>query len=210
MPSEKTLGMWSGVGLVIANMVGAGVFLSTGFMAQNMSPLTILIAWAVGAVLALAGARAYAEVARLVPEGGGEYRYLSTLWHPALGYLAGWASLLIGFSAPIALDALAAGAFAHAVWGSLNAKLFGAGLVVLLTAVHAFGLAHFIARSKCTGRTENLLLVGFVGVGLAVGRPSIFPPGRLRASGCERPVFFRQPLLHRLCVLRVERGDLRI
>ena len=67
MSSPRTLGLKSGIGLVIANMVGAGVFLSTGFMAQSLSPGLILIAWLIGGVLALCGAKAYAEVARLVP-----------------------------------------------------------------------------------------------------------------------------------------------
>ena len=135
--SQRTLGLKSGIGLVIANMVGAGVFLSTGFMAQSLTPGQILLAWVIGGVLALCGAKAYAEVARLVPEGGGEYRYLSSLMHPALGYLAGWASLLVGFSAPTALDAIAAGAFARAVVPALEPRLVGAVLIIVLTFVHA-------------------------------------------------------------------------
>jgi len=72
----------------VANMIGTGVFLSAGFMAQEMSPGLILLAWVVGTGIALAGTRAYGEVARLVPRSGGEYRYLSELLHPYLGYLA--------------------------------------------------------------------------------------------------------------------------
>jgi len=155
-------------------MVGAGVFLSTGFMAQSMTPSAILLAWVVGAVLALAGARAYAEVSRLVPEGGGEYRYLSNLWHPALGYVAGWASLLVGFSAPIALDALAAGAFARSVWPGLEPRLFAAAMVVLLTAVHAFGLHLSTRIQNALVAVKVVLLVGFVAVGLGLGTLS-FP-----------------------------------
>ena len=95
--------MFSGMGMVIANMIGAGVFLSTGYMAQTLTPKQILLAWVVGALLALAGAKAYASIAQIVPQSGGEYKYLSKLIHPSLGYLAGWASLLLGFSAPIAI-----------------------------------------------------------------------------------------------------------
>src|SRR5688572_3318132 len=107
------LGLWSGVGLVAANMIGAGVFLSAGFMAQEMGPALIMLAWMVGTAIALAGARAYGTVAQLVPRSGGEYRYLSELLHPFLGYLAGWTSLLVGFAAPIAVAAVAAGHFAN-------------------------------------------------------------------------------------------------
>ncbi len=167
--SPRTLGLKSGIGLVIANMVGAGVFLSTGFMAQSLSPGLILLAWLIGGVLALCGARAYAEVARLVPEGGGEYRYLSSLMHPALGYLAGWASLLVGFSAPTALDALAAGAFAQAVAPSLEPRLVGAVLIIALTSVHALGL-HVSSRvQNVLVALKVVLLLGFVFVGVFFG-----------------------------------------
>jgi APA family basic amino acid/polyamine antiporter len=177
--TTKTFGVWSGVGLVIANMVGAGVFLSTGFMAQSLSAGYILVAWAIGAVLALCGTVAYAEVARLVPRGGGEYRYLATLLHPALGYLSGWASLLVGFSAPIALDALAAGAFARAVWPGLSPELVGAGLILVLTAVHAFGLDFSARVQNVLVGIKVSLLLGFVAVALAKGAwvwPSWVPP----------------------------------
>ena len=183
---HRTLGLKSGIGLVIANMVGAGVFLSTGFMAQSLSPGLILLAWLIGAVLALCGAKAYAEVARLVPEGGGEYRYLSSLMHPSLGYLAGWASLLIGFSAPTALDALAAGAFARAVFPSLEPHLVGALLIVVLTLVHARGL-HLSSRvQNVLVGVKVLLLVGFVAIGVAYG--SLSWPTWVAASPTTSPV----------------------
>lgn len=188
MATEKPFGRWSGVGLVIANMVGAGVFLSTGFMALSMPPGRILLAWVVGGVLALAGARAYAEVARLVPQGGGEYRYLSTLLHPSLGYLAGWGSLLLGFSAPIAVDALAAGAFAKAVVSGLESRLiawlpigkgivwvlgeprlFAAALVIGLTLLHAAGLDLSARLQNGLVAVKVLLLAGFVLVCLFSG-----------------------------------------
>lgn len=169
--TEKTgkLGVWPGVGLVAANMIGAGVFLSAGFMAQDLGPGPILVAWVVGALFALCGARAYAAVAALVPRSGGEYRYLSELLHPAVGYLAGWASLLVGFSAPVAADALAAGAFASTVFPSLHAQWMGAVFIVGLTALHVVGM-------KTSSRVQNalilvkaLLLAGFVGMGLVLG-----------------------------------------
>lgn len=179
MSPHRSLGLKSGIGLVVANMVGAGVFLSTGFMAQRLGPGQILLAWGIGAVLALCGAKAYAEVARLVPHGGGEYRYLSTLAHPALGYLAGWASLLVGFSAPTALDALAAGAFATAVFPALDGRLVGAALIIALTFVHALGL-HLSARvQNVLVGLKVVLLAGFVVIGLAFGSlawPAWSPP----------------------------------
>ena len=111
-------------------MVGAGVFLSAGFMAQDLGPGAILAAWVIGALIALAGVRAYSQVARWVPRSGGEYRYLSELAHPALGYLAGWGSLLVGFSAPVAINALAAGTFATIVFPGLDPRTLGVFWIV--------------------------------------------------------------------------------
>jgi APA family basic amino acid/polyamine antiporter len=163
------LGLGSGIGLVVANMIGAGVFLSAGFMAQELSAGWILVAWAVGALLAMAGARTYAEAAVLIPRSGGEYRYLSELLHPAIGYLAGWASLLVGFSAPTAISAFGAAAFAFAVFGAGDTRLGAAALIVALTGFHAVGLR----LSKWTQNglviIKGLLVLAFVALGLSLG-----------------------------------------
>jgi len=168
-PPAPKLHLASGVGLVAANMIGAGVFLSAGFMAQDMGPGPILLAWILGLVMALCGALAYGAVARLVPRSGGEYRYLSELLHPAAGYLAGWASLLLGFSAPIAVDALAAGAFARTVLPGVSPTLAAAALVVLLTAFHAIGFKTSFRLQNMLISAKIILLVGFVAVGLGLG-----------------------------------------
>jgi len=166
---KGVLGLGSGVGLVVANMIGAGVFLSAGFMAQELSAGWILVAWAVGALLAMAGARTYAEAAVLIPRSGGEYRYLSELLHPAIGYLAGWASLLVGFSAPTAISAFGAAAFAFAVFGAGDARLGAAALIVALTVFHSVGLR----LSKWTQNglviIKGFLVLAFVALGLSLG-----------------------------------------
>jgi APA family basic amino acid/polyamine antiporter len=178
-PAIRQLGLRSGIGLVAANMIGAGVFLSAGFMAQEMAAGPILLAWVVGALLALAGARAYAELARMLPRSGGEYRYLSELLHPALGYLSGWASLLVGFAAPVAIDALAAGGFAKTVFPRLDPQWTGAALVVALTALHVVGLTVSVRAQNALIFVKVLLLAGFVTVGLVYGHaawPTWRPP----------------------------------
>ena len=168
-PIKGFLGLGSGIGLVVANMIGAGVFLSAGFMAQELSAAWILAAWGVGALLAMAGARTYAEAAILIPRSGGEYRYLSELLHPAIGYLAGWASLLVGFSAPMAISAFGAAAFVFAVLGRGDARLGAAALIAALTAFHAIGLRW----SKWTQNTlvmiKGFLVLAFVALGLSLG-----------------------------------------
>ena len=167
-PAPK-LRLASGVGLVAANMIGSGVFLSAGFMAQSMGPGPILLAWVIGGLMALCGAAAYGAVARLVPRSGGEYRYLSDLLHPAAGFLAGWASLLVGFSAPIAVDALAASAFAGTILPGLPHRATAAGLVVVLTALHATGFKASFRFQNLLILVKALLLAAFVLVGLLLG-----------------------------------------
>ena len=93
--------------VVIASMIGSGIFTTSGFaLADLQSPARVLFAWSVGGVIALSGAVAYGELARRLPQSGGEYLYLSKLMHPFVGFLAGWISLTVGFSGSIALVAL--------------------------------------------------------------------------------------------------------
>src|SRR3954468_6133777 len=131
MTSARKLGLWSGVGIVIANMIGAGVLTTPGFMALSLAPSYILLAWLVGGIAALSGARAYAAVAQAIPRSGGEYRYLSTLWHPLLGYLAGWTSLLVGFSQPVALDSQLVGYYAGTLGIGISWRVITAVVIVL-------------------------------------------------------------------------------
>jgi basic amino acid/polyamine antiporter, APA family len=157
---EGSLGLWSGVGMNIGTMVGVGVFLSAGFMATEMRPREIF------------SARAYAACADLVPRSGGEYRYLSDLLHPYLGYLAGWTSLLAGFSAPIATNAATAGAFAQTLAPGLNPSWVGAAIVAVFTLLHALHVSVSKWSQNVLALAKAVLLFGFVVVGLAVGSKS--------------------------------------
>ena len=188
------LGLKSGIGLVVSNMVGAGVFISAGFMAEDLSPGLILLSWVLGSVIALSGARAYATVATWVPRSGGEYRYLSDLMHPAVGCLAGWGSLLVGFSAPIAVDALAAGEFARTLGSPLPAAAFGAFVIIVLGFVHAMG-RHISKRTHNLLFIGNgLLLAGFVITGVFFGTnewPTWVPLARAASAGFPTEAFAR-------------------
>jgi APA family basic amino acid/polyamine antiporter len=176
---QRGIHRWSGVGLVVANMVGAGVLLSAGFMAQRMGPLAILLAWAFGLVVALLGARTYGAIAAISGRSGGEYRYLSDYLHPAFGYVAGWASLLMGFSAPIAVDAVAVGAFTNTLVAGPDPRVTGSIVIVVLTAAHAVHLQASTWTQNLLVVLKIALLVGFVGFGLAWGThawPQWTPP----------------------------------
>ena len=183
--SAGHLGLKSGIGLVVSNMVGAGVFISAGFMAQDLTPGQILVSWVLGAIIALSGARAYATVATWVPRSGGEYRYLSDLMHPALGCLAGWGSLLVGFSAPIAVDALAAGEFARTLGSPIPPAAFGTIVIVGLGVIHTLGRKASKHGHNLLFIGNGLLLAGFVITGLFFGtnRWPTWVPASASASG---------------------------
>lgn len=175
-------------------MVGAGVFISAGFMAQDLSPGLILLSWLLGALIALSGARAYATVATWVPRSGGEYRYLSDLMHPALGCLAGWASLLVGFSAPIAVNAAAAGAFARTLGSPLPAPVFGALVILALGLMHARGQGTSRRGHNLLFSANAFLLAGFVIAGLFFGTnawPAWTPQAAPAAAGFPAEAFAR-------------------
>ena len=166
------LGLWSGVGLVVANTVGVGVLTNTGYMAGRLGPREILLAWLVGGVMAMAGARCYAEIAHAIPRSGGEYRYLSDLLHPFLGTLAGWTSLLAGFSAPVALAASTAGPFFATLVPGAPAGWIGAALIVLATVSQVVNLRWSKRTQDGLALVKVLLIAGFIFAGVALGSHS--------------------------------------
>src|ERR1700722_8545937 len=108
----KKISALTATNLVVANMVGTGVFTSLGFQVAGISSDFALIAlWVVGGILALCGALSYAELATALPRSGGEYHYLSKIYHPSVGFLSGWISAVVGFPAPIALAGIAFGEY---------------------------------------------------------------------------------------------------
>ena len=94
--------------IVVADMVGVGVFTSLGFQVSDIpSGFSLLLLWIVGGVVAICGAFCYAELATMFPRSSGEYNFLRRIYHPAFGFVAGWLSATVGFAAPIALAAMA-------------------------------------------------------------------------------------------------------
>ncbi len=130
------------IAVVIANMVGTGVFTSLGFQLLDLrSGFALLALWAIGGLAALCGAMTYAELGAALPRSGGEYNFLSRIYHPAVGFVSGWVSATIGFAAPTALAAITFAAYGtSALVGEPDPwlrKAVACGLVILLTVVHA-------------------------------------------------------------------------
>jgi len=127
--------------VVIANMVGTGVFTSLGFQLLDIrSGFVLLMLWAVGGLIALCGAMTYAELGAAMPRSGGEYNFLSRIYHPAIGFASGWVSATVGFAGPTALAAMTFAAYAtSALPGESNPwmlKAIACSMIVLLTLVH--------------------------------------------------------------------------
>ncbi len=126
------------IAIVVANMIGTGVFTSLGYQLVDIdSPLVILLLWVVGGVTALCGALTYAELTVRLPRSGGEYNYLREIYHPSLGFVSGWISVLVGFSAPTALAAMTFAAYLTAALDlEVSRPLLASILVIALTAFH--------------------------------------------------------------------------
>src|ERR1700739_4441427 len=124
--------------LVIANMVGTGVFTSLGYQVFDIhSVFSILMLWVIGGIIALCGSLVYGEIGSAFPQSGGEYNYLSKLYHPSIGFLSGWVSVTVGFAAPIAAAAVALGMYVSKIFPQVNSTALSVTVVLLLTALHA-------------------------------------------------------------------------
>ena len=172
MKAATKIGLWGGVGIVIANMIGAGVLTTPGYMAMALKPSYILLGWLVGGVAALCGARAYAAVAHAIPRSGGEYRYLSTLWHPLLGYLAGFTSLIVGFSQPVALDTQLVGRYVNTLGVDIDWRIITIAVIVLVTLLHSINLRASRRGQNILVAVKFALVLGFIAVGLVAGSNS--------------------------------------
>ena len=150
----------------MATMVGTGVYTTLGFQLQDLqSGFSILCLWVTGGVISLCGALSYAELAARIPKSGGEYTYLSEIYHPALGFMAAFVSLIAGFAAPIALSAMAFGSYLHAAIPLLPAHLSSLIAVVLISLIHLRSLS--VSSFVQVGST--LLKFLLVGLFIAAG-----------------------------------------
>jgi|AntRauTorckE6833_2_1112554.scaffolds.fasta_scaffold00273_16 APA family basic amino acid/polyamine antiporter len=149
--SKRVLGSTTALSVVIANMIGTGIFTTTGFLIADIpNPVTILIAWLIGGLVALCGALTYAELGVRMPRSGGEYHYLTQLFHPAVGFVAAWVSLVVGFAAPVAAVAVAFSEYLRSVFSNIPV------IPVALAAVLSFSLLH-LWNVKLGGRVQNII-----------------------------------------------------
>lgn len=137
MTTARKVGLATCVALVVANMVGTGVFTSLGFQLQEIPSRTaIMLLWALGGVISLCGALCYAELSATLPRSGGEYNFLGRTYHPAIGFMAGVVSLVAGFAAPIALSSLAFGDYLHGALPGVPARAAACTAIAVVALFH--------------------------------------------------------------------------
>lgn len=179
------LGLLTLVSLVVANMVGAGVFTSSGYALDTVgNPGRVMLAWWLCGLWAIAGAIAYGGLARRLPLSGGEYLFLSRLVHPSVGFLAGWISLVAGFTAPIALAAQGAATYALGDVPADDWRLtaVAVGLIAVASACHAIGVSLGTGLQNAIVAAKLLLLAVIIGWAFLISSPAAWQgtalPGR--------------------------------
>src|SRR5215470_7524437 len=176
----RQIGFFGATALVISNMIGTGIFATTGFMAGDLGSAQLILAcWVVGALFALAGALSYSELGVNFPSSGGEYVYLTHAFGPEWGFMTGWVSFFAGFSAPIAAAALAFSGYLSHFFPALKAtpivigsgalslrmgagQLTASGLIALFTILNCFGIGRIAKLQTILTSTKLMVIAGFV------------------------------------------------
>jgi APA family basic amino acid/polyamine antiporter len=194
----RQIGLMSAMVLVVANMVGSGVFTTSGFILTELgSPEALMWCWVLGGAFALTGALCYGELGAMFPHAGGEYAYLYRAFGPFPAFLSGWISLIVGFSAPIAAAAIAFATYflggSDAVWFEFapgGFTLVRLSPVTLLACVSVVVISLIHMHSVMLGkRVQNgltlfkiVFILVFIGAGFALGDGSFAHLGQTMES----------------------------
>lgn len=139
-----------GIALVIANMIGTGIFTALGYQVGPLpSGFVIIMLWLLGGLIALSGALTYAEISTTLKRSGGEYFYLGEIFHPLIGFVSGWMSAAVGFAGAVSAVALAIGSYSSGLF-NLPEKLVAVSSIIIISGIHLFGV-------KTGGRLQTIL-----------------------------------------------------
>ncbi|EEB78001.1 Amino acid permease superfamily protein [marine gamma proteobacterium HTCC2148] len=175
--------------LVVANMIGTGVFTSLGFQLLSLSsPIAILILWAIGGVCAFCGALCYAELGSRHPASGGEYHFLTELIHPYAGFVSGAVSATVGFAAPVALAALTFGSYLEVALLPIDAKVSASVLIIAVVVVHSRTHLESSAGQYYLTALKLMLILLFIGYAL-IQRPEYSDQLALNDADLFRDIF---------------------
>jgi APA family basic amino acid/polyamine antiporter len=185
---QRNLGFFPATNIVVANMIGAGIFTTSGLLMAGLNnPLLMLALWFAGGVIALCGALSYGELGASMPRSGGEYHFLSELYHPIFGFLSGWVSFTVGFSAPIAASAMGFSEYfcralpAITVWFEVSGIMDPAAtktalsisVIVIFTFIHYFGLKYGVLVQNILTIIKVALIVFLLLAGFLAGDGNI-------------------------------------
>lgn len=173
----RKLGLFPATSIVIANMIGAGIFTTSGLLLADLhNPLLMLGLWVVGGIIALCGAISYGELGAAMPEAGGEYLFLSRIFHPLFGFLSGWVSFVVGFSAPIAASAIGFGEYFVRAFPTINEwtllhlqiesrwliRILAVGVIVIFSFIHYRGISLGSRVQNMLTLLKVILILGLV------------------------------------------------
>ncbi|MFB0566639.1 MAG: APC family permease [Candidatus Aminicenantaceae bacterium] len=185
---RRSLGLFPVTNIVIANMIGAGIFTTSGLLMGGLrNPLIMISLWVVGGIIAFCGALSYGELGAAIPRAGGEYAFLSRLYHPILGFLSGWVSFFVGFSAPIAASAIGFteyltrafpellkwGIFDESLETTILKKLYAILVIAIFTSIHYRGIEFGAKVQNLLTILKVGLIVWLVLVGFSFGRGNL-------------------------------------
>jgi basic amino acid/polyamine antiporter, APA family len=167
-----TVSVLVAIAIVVADMIGVGVFTSLGFQVKGIpSGFSILLLWTVGGVVALCGVFSYGELGAMFPRSSGEYNFLGRAYHPAFGFVAGWVSATVGFAAPVALAAMAFGEYGRSILPDAPPLLLAVGVVWLVSIVQLTGVKHSSTFQLIATILKVVLIVAFLTAGFFIGTP---------------------------------------
>jgi len=189
---SREIGFFSATVLVVANMIGTGIFTTSGFIIKELdNPYSMLLCWFVGGIFALCGALCYGELGAMFPKAGGEYVFLRESFGKCMGFLSGWISLIVGFSAPIAAASVAFAAYTFSTFplpDDLVTRLSFSGIgiitlspvtmlasaaIIILSLIHYHSLT--VGTKVQNGLTifKILLIFVFIILALCIGKGSL-------------------------------------
>jgi len=176
---QRTVGFLTACGIVIANIIGTGVFTSLGFQLLDIhAGFALLMLWVVGGIAALCGALCYGELSAALPRSGGEYHFLSEIYHPAVGFMAGFISATVGFAAPIALAAMAFGKYFQGVFAAGSPLVLSFAIVWVVALFHLGNLRIGSLFQNLWTLLKLVLIAALIGAGffVEVKQPITFLP----------------------------------
>jgi len=168
----STVSVTVATAIVVADMVGVGVFTSLGFQVKDIpSGFAIIALWSVGGIVALCGVFSYSELGAMFPRSSGEYNFLSRAFHPAFGFVAGFVSATVGFAAPVALAAIALGEYGRSIFPGAPPMTVAVGIVWLVSLIQLTGVKHSSTFQLISTILKVVLITAFLIAGFVIGTP---------------------------------------